>query len=205
VGEIQFPQAGRWELTIDVVGRYVGDAHFPLEAVAPQSSQQTLQVDKPQLDIDLATFRHLAMEWGHLIGFGLWLVATGVGLLNPTERRPFVLIATWAGFVIEGVTGLYKMEYSTPFAEGLRLFNLTRIPNIFFAREYVYTLVAKHSLMLIAMLVTLALTIHVWRTKPGDRVHVYRGMLGANLVIVLAIAAAAAVLRTYHAIVIHFS
>lgn len=205
IGEIRFPGPGRWELTIDVVGRYVGDAHFPLAAVAPQGSQQALQVDKPQFDIDLATLRHLTMEWGHLAGFGLWLLATGVGLLNPTDRRPFVLIATWAGFVVEGVTGLYKMEYSTPFAEGLQLFSLTRIPKVFFAREYVYTLTVKHALMVMAVLVTLALTIHVWRTKPGERVYVYRGMLVVNLVLAIAIAAAAAVLGTYHAIVLHFS
>ena len=204
-GEIRFPGPGRWDLTVEVVGRYVGDAHFTLEVEAPQLPQRTLQRDKPQFDIDLATLRHLAMQWGHLAGFGLWLLATGVGLLNPTDRRLFVMIATWAGFVIEGVTGLYKMEYSTPFAEGLELFSLTRIPKVFFAREYVYTLVVKHALMVIAMGVTLALGIHVWRTEPGERVYVYRVMLGVNLVIALAIAAAAAVLGVYHAIVLHFS
>ena len=204
-GETRFPQPGRWELTVEVIGRYVGDAHFTLDVVAPLVPQRTPEKEKPQFDIDLPTLRHLAMEWGHLAGFGLWLLATGVGLLNPTARRAFVLIATWAGFVVEGVTGLYKMEYSTPFAEGLRLFNLTQIPRVFFAREYVYTLVVKHALMVIAMGVTLALTIHVWRTQPGDRVHVYRGLLGVNLVIALAIAAAAAVLGVYHAIVLHFS
>lgn len=204
-GEIRFPQPGRWELTVEVVGRYVGDAHFTLDVVAPQVLQRAPEKEEPEFDIDLPTLRHLAMEWGHLMGFGLWLLATGVGLLNPTDRRPFVLVATWAGFVVEGVTGLYKMEYSTPFAEGLRLFNLSHVPRVFFAREYVYTLVVKHALMVIAMGVTLALTIHVWRTKPGDWVHVYRGLLGVNLVIALAIAAAAAVLGLYHAIVLHFS
>ncbi len=58
--------------------------------------------------------------------------------MNPSDRRPLVLVATWVGFGIEGVTGLYKMEYSTPFAEGLQLFSLARIPKVFFAREYVY-------------------------------------------------------------------
>jgi hypothetical protein len=97
------------------------------------------------------------------------------------------------------------MEYSTPFAEGLRLFNLTQIPRVFFATEYVYTLVVKHGLMILAMGVTLALTVHVWRTKPGDRMRLYRGMLGLNLIIALAIAVAAAVLGMYHAIVLHSS
>jgi hypothetical protein len=204
-GEIRFPGPGRWELTVNVVGRYVGDAHFTLDVIAPQPSQRAPVQERPQFDIDLATFRHLAMEWGHLVGFGLWLVATGVGLLNPTDRRPFVLIATWTSLAIEGITGLYKMEYGTPFAEGLHLFNLTRIPTVFFAREYVYTLVVKHSLMVVAMGITMALTIHIWRTKPGDRVRMYRALLGVNLVIALAIAAAAAVLGVYHAIVLHFS
>jgi hypothetical protein len=204
-GEIRFPRAGRWELTVEVAGRYVGEAHFTLEVVAPEVSQRTTEKERPQFDVDLATLKHLAMEWGHLAGFGLWLLATGAGLLNPDDRRLFVVIATWAGFVVEGVTGLYKMEYSTPFAEGLQLLNLTRIPNIFFAREYVYTLVVKHVLMVIAMAVTLALTIHVWRTHPGDQVNHYRGMLAANLVLALVIAVAAAVLGMYHAIVLHFS
>jgi hypothetical protein len=204
-GEISLPGPGRWELTVEVVGRYVGDAHFTLDVVAPDASQRMTEKERPQFDVDLATLKHLAMEWGHLAGFGLWLLATGVGLLNPTERRPFVLVATWAAFLIEGVTGLYKMEYSTPFAEGLQLFNVTGVPRVFFAREYVYTLVAKHALMGIAMGVTLALTIHIWRTKPGDRVSVYRRLLGANFVTALAIAAAAAVLGLYHAIVLHFS
>lgn len=204
-GEIRFPGSGRWELTVEVIGQYVGDGHFTLDVAAPQVSQRPLEAARPEFDIDLPTLRHLVMEWGHLAGFGLWLLATGVGLLNPTDRRAFVLVATWAGFVIEGVTGLYKMEYSTPFAEGLRLFNLTKIPRVFFAREYVYTLVVKHALMVIAMGVTLALSVHVWRTKPGDRVHIYRGLLGVNLVLALAIAGAAAILGLYHAIVLHFS
>ncbi len=59
--------------------------------------------------------------------------------------------------------------------------------------------------MVRAMLVTLALIIHIWRTNPGECVYVYRGMLGVNLAIALAIPAAAAILGLYHAIVLHFS
>lgn len=90
-GEISLPGPGRWELTVEVVGKYIGDAHFNLDVTAPQPSQRIPEQQRPQFDIDLATLRHLAMEWGHLAGFGLWLLATGVGLLNPTDRRPFVL------------------------------------------------------------------------------------------------------------------
>ncbi|MBI3016346.1 MAG: hypothetical protein HYY65_15075 [Candidatus Tectomicrobia bacterium] len=204
-GEIRFPRAGRWELTIEVIGRYVGDAHFELDVTAPSVSDEGPTQDKPELDFDLPTIRHLAMEWGHLIGFALWLVATAVGLLNPVRYRWLVLIATWAAFTIQGVTGLYKMEYSTPFATPLRLFNLSQIPGVFFAREYISILVVKHVLMLTAMAITLALTLRVWRAKPGERVLLWRALLGVNLTLALAIAAAAAVLGFYHAIVLHFS
>ncbi len=160
---------------------------------------------EPELPFDLLTVRHLAMEWGHLAGFALWLAATGVGLLAPTSSRAGVLVTTWLAFVIEAVTGLYKMEYSTPFAGGLQLFSLWGIPRVFFAGTYVRTLFVKHVLMVMAMAVSLALTVHAWQTKPGEGVGVWRVLLGVNALLALAIAGAAAVLGYYHAIVLHFS
>ncbi|MGH7318331.1 MAG: FixH family protein [Candidatus Rokuibacteriota bacterium] len=204
-GTIRFPLAGRWELTIEVVGRYVGDAHLALEVTAPVAAEGGPRLQKPDLPLDFLTVRHLAIEWGHLGGFALWLLATGVGLLDPAGRRRFVLAATWAAFAVEGTTGLYKMEFSTPFATPLRLFRLDRLPRVFFAEEYVSTLVVKHVLMVVAMAVTLALTVHAWRTKPGAGVRLWRALLGVNLLLALAIAGAAAVLRLYHGIVLHFS
>ena len=141
------------------------------------------------------------MEWGHLAGFALWLAATVVGLLDPTGPRRLVLAGTWAAFAIEWMTGLYKMEFSTPFATPLRLFRLDHLPRVFFADDYAATLVVKHVLMVTAMMVTLALTVHAWCSKPGSRVR----MLGVNALLALAIGGAAAVLGFYHAIVLHFS
>ncbi len=161
--------------------------------------------DKPELPYDLITFRHLAMEWGHLAGFGLWLTATTVGLLDPWRRRPFVLISTWAAFAIEGITGLYKMDNSTPFATPLRLFSFQKLPRIYFADDYAMTLAVKHSLMVTAMVVTLALTILAWRSEPNEGIRTWRALLGVNLLLALMIAAAATVLGFYHAIVLHFS
>jgi len=204
-GEVRFPRPGRWELTIDVRGPYVGDAHFELEVAAPPAPEQAPPRRKPDLPFDAPTLRHLAMEWGHLAGFALWLLATGVGLLEPVRRRGIVLVATWAALAIEGVTGLYKMEYSTPFATPLRLFRVDRPPRVFFADDYVGTLVIKHVLMVVAVAVTLALTVQWWRTNPGEAVRLWRTLLGVNLILVLAIAGAAAVLGLYHAIVLHFS
>jgi len=204
-GAIRFPQAGPWELTVEVIGRSVGDAHFRLEILAPLASEAEWRACKPDLPFDLPTLRHLAMEWGHLAGFALWLMATGVGLLEPTRHRRVVLVATWVAFATEGITGLYKMEYSTPFAAPLRLFNLERLPRVFFAEDYASTLIVKHVLIITAMAVTLALSLHAWRTKPGQGVALWRGLLGVNALLALAIGGAAAVLGFYHAIVLHFS
>ncbi|MGH8060358.1 MAG: hypothetical protein ACREOH_24490, partial [Candidatus Entotheonellia bacterium] len=76
---------------------------------------------------------------------------------------------------------------------------------IYFAREYVYTLVVKHLLLVGAIGVTAALSVHVWRSKPGERSTLFRALLVANLALALAIGAAAAILGFYHAIVLHFS
>jgi hypothetical protein len=201
-GEVQFPGGGPWELTVDVVGRFVGDAHFTLEVagMAPPSAWR-----KPNLPFDAPMLRHLAMEWGHLAGFALWLAATAVGLVEPGRRRGLVLAATWAAFAIEGGTGLYKMEYGTPFATPLQLFRWDRVPRVFFADDYVTTLAIKHALMVAAMAVTTILTVHAWRTKPGAGIRLWRALLGVNGLLSLAIAGAAAVLGMYHAIVLHFS
>jgi hypothetical protein len=204
-GTIRFPAAGLWELTIEVVGPYVGDAHLVLDVEGGPAGEAWMARRRPDLPFDAPTLRHLAMEWGHLAGFALWLVATGVGLLEPARRRGFVLTATWVAFVVEGATGLYKMEFSTPFATPLQLFRWDRVPRIFFAEEYVSTLVVKHGLMVVAMGITLALTVHAWRTKPGAGVRLWRALLGVNLLLALAIAGAAAVLGLYHAVVLHFS
>ena len=160
---------------------------------------------KPELPFDFITFYHLAMEWGHLVGFTLWLVATSVGLLDARQRRRKIVFATWAGFSIQVVTGLYKMRESTPFPGGLSLFNMTAVPRIFFAWDYALTLMTKHLIMLAAMLNSIGLVAVAWRTAPSERVGLWRALLTANLVFALAIAGAAVLLRFYHEIILHFA
>ncbi|MGH7363325.1 MAG: hypothetical protein ACREKA_06235 [Candidatus Methylomirabilales bacterium] len=206
-GRMLFPRGGSWDLTISVRGKYVGDAHFTVEVPpAPGEGEgEAGGAERPELVMDRFTLRHLAMEWGHLVGFGMWLAASVLGLAGREGPRWPVLLLTWTAFAVEGVTGLYKMEYSTPFASGLPLLRLDRIPPIYFAREYVYTLVVKHLLLVGAIGVTAALSVHVWRSKPGERSTLFRALLVANLALALAIGAAAAILGFYHAIVLHFS
>lgn len=97
------------------------------------------------------------------------------------------------------------MGFGTPFATPLQLFRWDRVPRVFFADDYVATLVVKHALMVAAMAVTAVLTVHAWWTKPGAGTRLWRALLVVNLLLSLAIAGAAAVLGMYHAIVLHFA
>ncbi|MDR7553950.1 MAG: hypothetical protein QN117_13300 [Armatimonadota bacterium] len=115
-----------------------------------------------------------------MAGFALWLLATGVGLIDATRRRGLVLGATWAAFAIEGGTGLYKMEVGTPFATPLPLFRSDRVPRVCFADDYVAALAVKHGLMVAAMAVTAVLTVQAWRTKPGAGPRLWRPLLGGE-------------------------
>ena len=199
-GTVEFPEPGTWEVTITVKGRFVGEAH--VEAVVGSPTVARSPLERPDLEVDWILVRHLAFEWGHLAGFGLWLGVTVVGLVSRGSSLRWIVALTWLGLLLDATTGLYKLDVGTPFPHGLRLGSWD-IPSIFFGREYVATLVVKHMLALAAVLVTGALTWRAWRHPVADRVS--RSLLVVNLALVLVIAACVAVLNLLHAIVLHFS
>jgi hypothetical protein len=79
------------------------------------------------------------------------------------------------------------------------------VPPIFFGREYLVTLTVKHALILAWLIVTALMTRLAWRGSDPGTMRRFRGLVLANLLIVLAIGAAAAVLGLLHAIVQHFA
>jgi hypothetical protein len=199
-GTVKFPEAGTWEVTITVKGRVVGETH--VQAAVGLSAPVQSPLDRPDLDLDWILLRHLALEWGHLGGFGLWLGATVIGLFTPQTNLRAVATVTWIAFILTATTGLYKMQVGTPFPYGLTL-GRWDVPRIFFGREYVNTLVLKHILMLIAIAVTAVLTWRVWRHPTCPNAS--RPLLATNLALALGIAGCVAVLNLLHAIVLHFS
>jgi len=203
-GEVQFPGPGVWDLTVTVKGRYVGEAHFELDVVgrAPAAASRGGQ---PELAFGWPGWRLLLLNWGHLLGFGLWLGVTTLALVQPRVSPRAVVLLTWLALAIGIGTGFNKMQYGTPFPRGLRVFDW-QVPRIFFGKEYLYTLTVKHALILTAVVVTGVMTREAWRpsSAPGSSRRVRLLLLG-NLVLVLGVAVAAAILGLLHAIVLHFA
>ncbi len=203
-GEVEFPGRGIWELTVAVRGPYVGEAHFEvavtgaLPRAAPRSGQ-------PELVLGWRGWVLLVLNWGHLLGFGLWLGVTVLALLTPQVSPRATVALTWVALAVGVSTGFNKMEYGTPFPRGLSLFHWD-VPRIFFGREYVYTLAVKHALVVAALVVTGIMTHLAWRRDPAEASgRRFRPLLLVNLLIVLAMGGAAAILGLLHAIALHFA
>ncbi len=205
-GAVEFPGPGVWDLTVTVKGRYIGEAHFELD-IAGRAPRAASRGGQPELAFGWPGWRLLLLDWGHLLGFGLWLGVTALALAQPQLPPRATALLTWLALAIGIATGFNKMEYGTPFPRGLTLFS-TDAPRIFFGREYVSTLFVKHVLIVVGVLVTALLTREVvWAKQESDgrpRTARLRLLFLANLLIVLAIGAAAAVLGLLHAIVLHF-
>ncbi len=203
-GAVEFPGPGLWDLTVTVKGRYVGEAHFTLE-VTGAGPRAASRGGQPELAFGWQGWRLLVLNWGHLLGFGLWLGITALALARRDPAPRATVRLTWLALAIGVATGFNKMEYGTPFPRGLRLLDWD-VPRIFFGREYLYTLTAKHLLIVAAFAVTAWMTRLVWRAEPsaagGRR---FRQLLLVNLLLALAIGGAAAILGLLHAIVLHFA
>lgn len=203
-GRVVLPARGTWQLTVTVRGRYVGEAHFEV-GVQGGLPRAVSRSDQPELYLGWRGWALLVLDWGHLVGFGLWLGVTTLALVTPRLSPRGTVVLTWLALAIGVGTGFNKMEYGTPFARGLSLFNW-EVPRIFFGKEYLYTLTAKHLLILGAVLVTALLTRQAWRRNPNrSSVRIARQLLLANLLIALGVGGAAAVLGLLHAIVLHFA
>lgn len=202
-GEVRFPGRGLWDLTVTVRGQYVGEAHLEV-TIAGDLPRGVPRGGQPELAFGWRGWMLLLQNWGHLVGFGAWLGTTVLALLAPRLPTRVTVTLTWLALAVGVGTGFNKMEHGTPFPRGLSLLQW-EVPRIFFAREYVFTLAAKHVLILGAILVTAAMTREAWRRHPeAPASRRFRRLLLANLVIVLAVGGAAAVMGLLHAIVLHF-
>jgi len=192
-----------WDLTVTIRGPYVGDAHFQV-AVTGDLPRATARGSRPELAFGWPGWRFLVLNWGHLVGFGLWLGVTALSLATTVSPRAAVGW-TWLALAVGIGTGFNKMEYGTPFPRGLQLFHWD-VPPIFFGQEYLITLTVKHGLILAALAVTAVMTRIAGRAAlDGTAARTYRRLLVLNLLLVLAIGGAAAILGFFPAVVLHFA
>lgn len=163
-GEVQFPGRGLWDLTVTVRGPYVGEAHFEVPITGALGRAES-RSNQPELAFGWPGWRLLLLNWGHLLGFGLWVGVTALALANPGVSPRVAVALTWLALALGIGTGFNKMEYGTPFPRGLRLFDWD-VPRIFFGREYLYTLSTKHALIVTALGMTAWLTREARRGAP---------------------------------------
>jgi hypothetical protein len=203
-GAVEFPGPGMWDLTVTVRGRYLGEAHFELDVVG-RGPAAASRGGEPELAFGWSGLRLLLLNWGHLLGFGLWIGVTALALVQPRFSPQATVLLTWLALAMGIGTGFSKMQYGTPFPRGLRVFDW-QVPRIFFGKEYLYTLTVKHALILTAVVVTGVMTREAWRrsSAPASSRRV-RVLLLGNLLLVLGVALAAAILGLLHAIVLHFA
>lgn len=145
---------------------------------------------------DLRLFGHPAVllntgiRWLHLLGFGLWLGGSAWALLfSPVEPRRFLRF-TWLALVIQLLTGLYHMAFSTPFADSPYFFRLAELSHFRFGRTYTILMAVKHVLVGSVWLVTAVMTVRNFKGVSGKAKwgRLEKGLLSINVLLGLAIA-----------------
>ncbi len=199
-GQLSLPATGRWHVTVEMVGRAVEREGPP--PGAPEGG------GRDPAFWDGIVFAYLVRQWGHLLGFALWL---GAGLWlrfgrSPDARTP--LIVLWGGLILAHGTALDKMWYSTPpFHETPYIWNYDRLRSFPFAGQYTGILFAKQLLAATAVVLAVPLTRRLRRATRGEGKSLggaAGGWVGAQIMLALAIGGLAVTLDMLHKVVDHF-
>lgn len=156
----------------------------------------------PHLDPELLTgwrtWLHLTIQWTHLVAFALWLGLTaGVLLLDIESTLDHLLYSSWILFLVLLATGTYNMEWSAGISETPSLFLLPLLDGIPYGVTYTVVLAAKTALYVLALLLTLAVTIlRLKRRVDEARLQRIFLLLGSTLAVALTLAAS--VVLFYH-------
>lgn len=152
----------------------------------------------PELLTGWRTWLHLTIQWTHLVAFALWLGLTlGTLLLGVRARLDQLLYGSWILFLIHLATGTYNMEWSAGISEVPSLFLLPLLEKIPYGVTYTVALAAKMVLYVLALLLTLAVTIlHLKRCVDEARLRRIFLLVGSTLAVALALAAS--VVLFYH-------
>lgn len=211
-GAVRFPALGQWRMRVTIEGVDPTGTTFQVEVVPPVGRQGPVArpvgpIEQPEL-WDWYLVRPLVRQWGHLLGFALWLGGILWALNTPPggPLRPMTFI--WGGLLLTHLTALEKMDISTPpFAAVPYIWNLDRIRHVPFARQYALLLAAKQGLALVGLGLGVGMTVRLWRdrnAKAGPDLRAVRPALWASLLVALAIGALAVSLDMLHKVVDHY-
>ena len=152
----------------------------------------------PELLTGWLTWLHLTIQWTHLTVFALWFGLTaGTLLLAANASLDQLLYLAWVIVLIMLATGNYNMEYSAGIPETPSLLLLPLLEKIPYRVTYTIILAFKLGLYVLAVLITLVITLLRLRTKL-DKSFLTKVFLVSQSVLVVLIALATATVLFYH-------
>lgn len=175
--------ADLWPTPVHSLGGVVGPEGPRTQAVfndntPPPNDYRLLARSSAWLDI--------GARFLHLFGFGLWVGTSAAGVLfTPVVPGRFLSIL-WAGVLVLVLSGVANMMRWTPFDVPPYLWNLDHLSHIRFGRSYALFMVAKHALVLMAVVLMTIWTVRYWsssRVKNGTESVAIRPLAGATLCI----------------------
>lgn len=154
----------------------------------------------PELLNHWRTQAHLLFQWGHLVAFGLWVGGILAASRLPRLALERLLFGSWTLFLVSLGTGGYNMEYSAATPEAPDIFSLPILWRRYqFGTAYIILVGVKQGLFLLAVLLTLAVTVLHLRWPPArDRSGLRRAFLGGSTALGLALAATTAMVLVLH-------
>ncbi len=152
----------------------------------------------PELLTGWLTWLHLTIQWTHLTAFALWFGLTaGTLLVGAKPSLDRLLYSAWILVLVILATGNYNMEYSAGIPETPSLLLLPLLEKIPYGVTYTIILAVKLGLYVLAVLITLVITLlHLW-TK-SDKSFLSKAFLVSQSALVVLIALATATVLFYH-------
>lgn len=154
----------------------------------------------PELLNHWRTWVHLLFQWAHLVAFGLWVGGMLAAGRLPGLTLERLLFGSWALFIVSLGTGSYNMEYGAATPEPPDIFALPTLRQRHeFGAAYIILIGVKQGLLLLAVLLTLAVTVLHLRWPPArDRAGLRLAFIGGGAIIGLALAAVTAMVLVLH-------
>lgn len=154
----------------------------------------------PELLNHWRTQVHLLFQWGHLVAFGLWVGGMLAASRLPRLSLERLLFGSWALFVVSLGTGTYNMEYGAATPDPPDILALPVLSRRYeFGAAYIILVGVKQGLFLLAVLLTLAVTVlHLRWPSERDRGGLRRAFIGGSAAIGLTLAAVTAMVLVLH-------
>jgi hypothetical protein len=115
-----------------------------------------------------AAWIDIAVRWLHLVGFGLWLGSSAVALAFGSVPLARFLLVEWTALILQVISGIASMVRWTPFYLAPYLWNLHDLFHIRFGKSYALFMSAKHVLVLIAVSLTMLVTVRSIKLRENN-------------------------------------